>query len=946
MTFRLRLRGVAVLLAVALGSTLVVAGQSLTTPGIQTAPLTARVPLDPELTQGTLANGLRYYIRPNQNPQNRAELRLVVRAGSVLEDDDQRGFAHFVEHLAFRGTTDFPDDGVLAFLTSVGIGIGPDANAETSFDETVYKLLVPTDRPGTIDRSLDILENFAHEVTFEPSAIDAERAVVLEEWRLNRGAGARTQDKELPVLLMGSRYADRTPIGTPETIQAATRERIVQFYKDWYRPDLMAVIAVGDIDPASVEQAIKARFGPLTSPRPERPRPEHDLPDHPGTVYIRTSDPEAQATTVEVSTLNPLQEQITVGGYKRQVLEQYYTGMLSARYAELAQQPQAPIVAAEADAQMFFTRTRTDLSVGALVKEGDIQMGLEALMTEVARASKFGFTADELERQKQGALRGYERAVTGKASRTSESRADEYIRNFLEQEPLPSIEDEYALQQRFSREITLADINALAKTWLPNRNRFVVIRAPGGSQAIPTERALDTILAKVSSAPLTPYVDTVTSAKLLDTLPTPGTIVKSSTRADIGLTEWTLSNGVTVALRPMMVHDDAVVMRASSPGGTSLASDADYIPASVADTVIGASGVGKFSDLELNRILTGKVAAVSPRFDELSSGLVGTASTKDLETLFQLTYLRFTQPRADPALATVAASQLKAMLANQSSSPEWLFNQAITSAMTGDNPRRRLTEPSSIDSWDLDKSLAFYKARFADAGNFTFVFAGDFDLDTMKPLVERYLGSLPSLPTRETWKDLGIRAPTGVVEKTVEKGFEPKSEVALVFHGPFQYDPLHRAALDAVSSILQSDLFDTIRSQLGGTYDISSSVDVDKIPVPTYTLTVQWTCDPQRVDALVASVQREIADIRTRGISGAGVLQIRRSLLRRFETNIQQKGFVAGRISQSYELGEDPGAVWALPDVYGQLTGPMIEEAARTYLDGTYVKVVLMPEKR
>src|SRR5689334_6442851 len=348
------------------------------------APLTQPMPVDPAITMGKFPNGLRYYILANNKPEKRAELRLVVKAGSVLEDDDQRGLAHFVEHLAFRGTKNFPGSAVLSFLSSLGIGLGPDANAETGFDETVYKLQVPTDRPDTIDRSLRILQDWAQNVTFDPRSIEAERPVIMEEWRLNRGASQRTNEKELPVLLQGSRYANREPIGTPEIIQSAPRDRIVKFYTDWYRPDLMAVIAVGELDPKAVEQSIKNDFAPLTNPAQERPRTKFDVPDHAGTVSLVTTDPEAQATSIEVSTLEPLRDQVSIGGYREQILYQYFTGLLTARYAEIAQRPDAPFVLAGAIDEMFFTRTKQAKSVQALAKEGQVEASLDALMTEVS----------------------------------------------------------------------------------------------------------------------------------------------------------------------------------------------------------------------------------------------------------------------------------------------------------------------------------------------------------------------------------------------------------------------------------------------------------------------------------------------------------------------------------------------------------------------------------
>jgi zinc protease len=442
-----------------------------------TAPLTAPIPVDPQITTGRFANGLRYYIRANKKPEKRAELRLVVNAGSILEERDQAGLAHFVEHMAFNGTKHFPKQETVKFLESIGMRFGPSVNAFTSFDETVYMLEVPTDKPEVLDKAFLILEDWAHNVSFDPAEIDKERGVITEEWRLRRGAGARMQDKQLPILLKGSRYAERLPIGDMEVIQSFKHERLKKFYTDWYRPELMAVVAVGDFDKAAIETLVKNHFGSIPKSAATKLRPSYNVPPQPGTLFAIATDKEASSTSVAVYSKMPARDQTTVGAYRRQIVERLFSGMLSQRFAEMAQKPDAPFLGASAGRGQF-VRTEEVSTLSAGVKEDGIERGLDALFTEGERVVRFGFTETELERQKRNIMRGLERAVAEKENQPSAPLADEYTRNFTDKEPIPGIEYEAALHARFLPEITLAEINALAKDWVPDRNRVVMVNAP------------------------------------------------------------------------------------------------------------------------------------------------------------------------------------------------------------------------------------------------------------------------------------------------------------------------------------------------------------------------------------------------------------------------------------------------------------------------------------
>jgi len=953
---RIRLRLSTLIVALLVGAGVLAPAQTL--PGRETSAASVAsyglgqlMPVDPEVTIGTLPNGLRYYVRPNPKPAHRVEMRLVVKAGSVLEDPDQLGLAHFVEHMEFEGTTHFPRQGIIDFLSSLGLGIGPDANAGTSYDETQYTLRVPTDSPDVIDRALLVLEDWAGGATFDQAAIERERGIVLSEWRLHLGAGERTGDKIRRSQLEGSRYADRPPIGDPNIIQKATREQLLRFYKDWYRPDLMAVIVVGDINPAAVVGMIRAHFSSLAGPSPERPRPIFDVPDHPGTKYAIVTDQESTATSVAISDLRPARRQDTVGGYRDIMMDQLFGDMLDARLEELIQRENPPFFRVAASRQLFQTpRTKDEASLEAIVPNGGIAPALEALVTEVQRVERFGFTETELARAKQAMMLGYERSVTESPDRESSSRADEYTRNFLQAEALPTIWQELAFHRRFVPEITLAEINALGRQWFPEDNRLVIVSAPEGiGITLPTETQLAAAVKAGSEKRVEPYVDTTSAQSLMEAPPTRGSIVKDTKHPEAGLTEWTLSNGATVVLKPTTLREDQILFRAAAPGGTSLAGDADFIAARSADDVISAGGVGKFTPTTLDRILVGKVVEVTPFIGELEQGMVGGSTPQDLEALFQLVYLRFTEPRADPVAFAALKSQVKGLLANRMASPDAVFDQTVNETLSRNHPRRRPETPDTVDQWDLAKSLAFYKARFADASNFTFVFVGSFTPEMIKPLVETYVASLPATRAHETWRDLGIAPPTGIVEKTIAKGIAPKSEVAIVFSGPFMYDDAHVLALRAMTMVLQGRLFDTIRQELGATYSIQAAPSAFKFPRPQFNVRIDWTCDPARTESLVQRVFDEITFVKNTSLSPDQVTRIRAALLREFEQQSQNNGYLLGQISRRYQERDAANAanVLDMPKRIAALTGFAIQEAAQTYLNmRDYVKVTLMPERK
>lgn len=905
------------------------------------------IAVDPQITVGTLPNGLRYYVRPNPLPRGRAELRLVVKTGSVLEDADQRGLAHFVEHMAFNGSTHFPGGAIASFMQGIGMRFGAHVNAHTSFDETVYELQVPSSDPEVLERALLVMEDWAHGVTFSPEEVDKERGVILEEWRLGLGADARMQNTVMPVLLRGSRYAERSPIGLPEVIRSAPYARLRQFYTDWYRPDLMAVIAVGDFDRAAMEARIKAHFMPIPAAVSPRPRPVHTVPEHPGTLYVVATDREARATTVGLIGKMPARDQRTVGVYRQQMVERLFAGMLNDRLDEIARTPDAPFQAARS-ARGLFVRTMESTTMQALVADGGAERGLAALALEAERVARFGFTATELERQKVSSQRYLQQALAEKDKSPSAPLAEEFIRNFMNDEPLPGIVVEQRMAQQLMPGITLEEVNRLAASWLPDANRVVVVNAPERSgAAVPTPTTLAAALASVSVRPLTAYVDKVNTAPLLEPLPAPGRVAETSTDTALGITVWRLSNGARVVLKPTDFKADEILFRAISPGGTSLAADQDYVAALTAEDVVSQGGLGRLTLTDLDKALATKNAAVRADIGSTDEGLAGGASRQDLETMFQLVYLTFTAPRADRTAFGVLTANLRRMLANQEAEPETVFDRTLAAALTSDHPRARPLTPAMVDQMSLERSLAFYRDRFADASDFTFVFVGSFDLATMRPLVERYLASLPALGRRETPRDVGIRTPATVVRREVRKGVEPKSQASIVFSGEFENTEANRLLISTMAASLSGNLHRTLREDEGGTYGVSVDPTFGFRPIQEYRVAISFGCDPARVDALVAEAWRVIAEFKDAGPSRGQMADGRLAADRDLETNLQQNPYWLNRLTQAYSRNEDPATAVDPRRFYDTLTATAVRDAARRYLDERrFVEVILRPEGR
>lgn len=904
--------------------------------------------LDPEVRTGTLDNGLRYFIRPNAEPKNRAALRLAVDAGSVLEDEDQRGLAHFNEHMLFNGTRRFEKQEIVDFLESTGMEFGPDVNAYTSFDETVYMLQVPTDSARILERSFDVLEDWAGYATLSDEEIEKERGVVLEERRARyESAGGRIQKQTLPVVFHDSRYAERVPIGEPEIIENASPETLRRFYQDWYRPDLMAVVAVGDFDPDRIEALVKDHFSTLKNPDDERERAAYDVPDHSETLYEVAADPEYPRTNVQVLFKRDHEATETTSDLRDDLVANLFSSMLNDRLEEVARQENAPFLGA-GTGRGNYVRPLDVISLTANTQEGEAARGLEGALTEAERVRQHGFTASELERHKEEILRSLESAYQERENTASSTYARRLVSHFLAGDAVPGIEARYQLAQKLLPTIGTDEVNALADDLFGEQNRVVIVDMPEKEGlAEPTEEELAAAARRAAAKDLAPYQDETSNEPLVSSVPAPADVTSRSERPDLGITELTLANGVRVVMKPTDFKEDQVLMRAFSPGGSSLVSDADYFDAQSITSIMNESGVAGFTPPELEKKLAGKTVSVQPYIGSLEEGFRGSASPKDLETLFQLTYLYATEPRADSTGLRTFQRQQIAQLKNRSRQPIAALIDTMQVTLSQGDPRSRPPTVAKVENLDMAQGADIYRNRFADLSDFTFAFVGNFEPQRLEELARTYLGTLPATNREETWRDVRPAFPDGVTQKTVHKGQGQRSFVAIVFGGDFDYTRQHRYQLGSMGDVLAIRLREQLREEMGGVYSAQVQASASDRPDEDYNVFIIFSCDPARADELADATFAEIDSMQSARASAQNMQKVTEQQRRARETSLEENGFWANQIDYYYSReGADPATLLRYPELVDSLTAEDIQEAARRYLSREqFVRVTLLPEE-
>ncbi len=913
----------------------------------QESELNKKLPVDEKIRIGKLDNGFTYYLRYNKKPEKRVEMRLAVNVGSILEDEDQRGLAHFIEHMCFNGTKNFEKNELISYLQSVGIKFGPDINAYTSFDETVYMLTLPTDSTDILNNGYLVMEDWGHNVTFDNKEIDKERGVVIEEWRVGRGPSQRMLDKYLPVLFKNSRYAERLPIGKKEIIENADYETIKRFYHDWYRPDLMAFIVVGDIDVDETEKKIKEHFNKLELPDKPRQRLSYEVPDHKETLISINTDKEAPVTIVRIYYKTDIEIQKTYGDYRNMLIQSLFTGMLNQRLDELIEKPDPPFINAGTYYGSLWARTKYAFQAVALVGENGIEKGLQSLFEENLRVKNHGFTAGELERFKKDMLRFYEKAYSERDKTESSTFASEYIRHFLENEPLPGVEFEYNFVKQYLPGITLEEVNLLADKWITDNNRVIVVQAPEKDDIIiPSENDLTALISQVEKSDLSPYEDKQIATSLIDNIIKKGEIIDQKKIEEIDITELKLSNGVKVILKSTDFKNDEILISAYSPGGHSLYTDEDHQSAINADGIVGESGVSTFSNSDLTKILAGKAISVSPSINYYFEGFKGNTSPKDMEALFQLIYLYFTNPRKDESSFQSYISKQQAYYKNLLSDPVRFYFDQYFRIKTNNHPRaNKLPTEEDLKKIEFDKAIEIYADRFADASDFTFFFVGAFNTDSIKPLLEKYIASLPGIDRKETWKDLNIRPPEGKVDKVITKGMAPKSFVSIYFEKDVKWNEKDAHLLTTVGRILDRKYIEILREELSGVYGINTYAGLSKIPYSSAYLQIIFPCSPENIDSLTNTALAEISKIQQQGVSEEDIKKAKEIQRREIEENIKKNHYWLNNLQDCYLKGTDFSRFIDYEKRIEGISSDELQRVTSKYINlNEYIRVVLVPE--
>lgn len=828
-----------------------------------------QAPMDPAVKTGKLENGMAYYIRHNEEPKERASFYIIQNVGALLENDNQNGLAHFLEHMAFNGTEHFQGKGIINFLEKHGVAFGRNINAYTAFTETVYNLSdVPTTHPGLVDSCLLVLHDWSHYLLLTDEEIDAERGVITEEWRTRRNANFRMREKYFPVLLKGSKYAERDVIGNLDVIKNFDYETLRSFYHDWYRTGLQAIAIVGDIDAAQVEAKVKELFSEIPAVENPKPRPEFIVPPHNETRFVLATDKEASQYSVSIyikhEGVKP--EDKNLKYIREDYIASLFNQMLGDRIEELLQKGNPPFVGGNIGYGSF-VRGYDICYISATAKPNQEDVALHSIYTEAQRVVKYGFTQAELDRAKANMLTAMESAYKQRDKIPNDEYASAISDHFLTGEPLTAAEFDWEFGQQALASVSLEEVSAKAKEWIVPQNRVVIVMGPENEEAKHlTEQEALAILAEVEKADIKPYEETGQAASLVSEELKGAKIVSSEKLEAFDAVEWKLSNNATVIYRHADFEKDNVILKAYSPGGNSLLENNELATGMMLSPFIGSFGVGDFDAISLKKILSGKKVDLGIELSELNEGFNGSSTPKDFETLMQLLYLQFARPRFDQEAYDALASRYVAYLANMANNPQKIMSDSLTLILSNYNPRTKLVNPELFNEITFDKMKSVYSERFADAGDFTFFIVGNIGEDTVKSMVQKYIGSLPDSPRQENWVDRKIEGPEGRTEKTILIPLETKkATVVVTFGNEAEYTIGNNLKLNVLQGILRLRYTEEIREKAGGSYGVQVSGKSQHFPKAEKTLQMTFDTDPEKGEYLKSLVYSEIEKIKANG---------------------------------------------------------------------------------
>jgi len=906
------------------------------------------IPIGPNVKKGVLSNGMTYYIRQNAKPEQKVELRLVVNAGSILEDEKQLGLAHFMEHMNFNGSKNFNKNELVDYLQSIGVKFGAHLNAYTSFDETVYILPIPTDNEEKLEKGFQILEDWAFNASLTDEEIDKERGVVLEEYRLGLGAGKRMLSQYLPKLMYNSHYAERLPIGTKKSLETFTYEDLRRFYKDWYRPDLMAVVAVGDVDVAVLEAKIKAHFGKYKPVKNPKDRKKYKVPNHEQTLISVATDKEASSSQIQLyyKDKREAKQVVTKADYRKNIVKNLFVSMINKRLEELRNKEKPPFVYGYSTYGGTWARDKNAYQSGAMSSDTGQLEALKALAIENKRALQFGFQQGELNRVKKALLTGLERAYNERDKSESRSYASEYINNFLVAEVIPGIAWEFETHKELVPTITVEECNALIAGYIHEDNRVVILTGPEKKDGVKiTEAQVLQVFEEVRQEKVTAYEDKVIEGGLMNFIPKKGAIVKVTKDDKIGATTLFLSNGAKLTYKKTNFKNDQVLFSAFSYGGTSLYSDADFKKTSLANGALTEAGVNGLNKTDLGKVLAGKIVRLRPYIGSLKEGFSGATTPKDMETLFQMTHLYFTKLNLDAKAYNSFVAKNKAYLKNILSNPSVYFRLEFGKYLANNNPRF-IGFPTE-ELWDAtDYKLAYekYQERFADAGDFNFYVVGNFDEAKLTEYAVTYLAGLPAIGSKEYFKSDSHKPLTGISEKHVKKGTEPKSMVNIIYQGEATYNAKEAYYLRSLGEILTIKLVEQLREEEAGVYGVGARGSISRFPKGSYNFSISFPCGPENVDKLTKKSLEQLQNIMDNGPTEKDLNKVKETQLLEYKERIKKNNFWLGLLESADFNKKDRSEALKAEDKINALTAKNIQEIAKKYLVKNRIIGTLNPE--
>ena len=920
-----------------------VAALSLATSGALSAQdLSAKLPKDPKVITGKFDNGLTYYIRPNGKPEKKVELRLAVKVGSIVEDDDQRGLAHFMEHMNFNGTKNFQKNELVSYLQEIGVEFGADLNAYTGFDQTVYILPIPTDKPGNLDKGFQIIEDWAHNALLTDKDIDDERGVVLEESRMGKGAEMRMADKYLPKMVSGSKYAVRLPIGTDDILKNFKYERIRSFYKDWYRPNLQAVIISGDIDSATAMTYLNKHFKGLSNPKKERARDYVEIKNRTKPEAMVLTDKEA--TNSLIYTMFPLSKErtnVTLGDYRESLKEALVQTMMNRRMNELAQSANPPFPFAQVMYNSLGLLHGYNCLIGiTMFGEEGPQKALNAMNAELIRAKDFGFTEAELELAKKDMMSGVEKAYNERNTTDSKDYVEEYVRNFLDNEPIPGIENEYNYYKSLLPGIKAGELSTLVKDWMKDMNTFTLITAPDKKEVkLPTEPQLLAMAEASYKQTVTAKAEEKVAEALMTERPQPGKVVSTQKEEDFAATTYTLSNGIKVTVKKTDFKADEILFKGIKKGGKGQYGPADKAnlafgnPNAAQSNLIEEMGVGKYNPSDIEKILAGKNVSMVASMDDVSNELDGTSTVKDFESMMQLAYLYVTQPRKDAELFNAFKTKMKIQLKFAAGNPQVAFIDTTFKTLYANNPLASSPIPNAddLDKINLDRAMQIYNDEFCSADGYHFFITGNVDEERIVPLIETYLGSIPKSNKERSIKDNGVRPVAGDLK--FKKGKEKQSLILSGYFGELTYSEDLTLSAQALAEIMNIKVIEELREKLGNIYSGGFQARVEKEPYPHYSIMMYLPCGPENVDKLISAANIEMNNLKEKGPDQKDLDKVKSQWTEKHRTNLKENSYWAGKMESVLFWGRDRKTVFEYDNWIGKLTVTDVQQTAKQLFD-------------